>query len=249
MKKKPDEPKKGAPAYMNTYGDMMTLLLTFFVLLFSMSTIDAEKYQQLVSSMSHASISIFDGGTSMKVDTNILQNGMSQFPVSENIITIQENAAAAKELDMMAQEIEQYTKEQSIDDKVTVEQQGDHVTIRFGDVSLFDPGKAELKAGSIPTLNTVGNKLKSYLDQGYQMKIMGHTDNRPIKNSQFPSNWELSNARAIAVMRFYLEQMDFNVAQMECSGRADVQPIATNDTLEGRAKNRRVEIILTKGAS
>lgn len=250
VKKKEDAPKKGAPAYMNTYGDMMTLLLTFFVLLFAMSTIDADKFQQLVSSLSHsASVSILEGGTTIKTDTNILQNGMSQFPVSENILTIQENAAKDQEVSEATAELQQYAKDQNIDSQVTIEKQGNQIVIRFDDVMLFDVGKAELKAGAIPTLNKIGNQLQRYIAQGYMINIEGHTDNRPIHTAMFPSNWELSGARAIAVMRFYIEQMDFDMSKVSYVGKAEFQPIASNDTEEGRAKNRRVEIILSKSTS
>ena len=245
MKKSEDEPKKGAPAYMNTYGDMMTLLLTFFVLLFSMSSVDQAKFEQLVSSFS-ASMSIFEGGQTMNVVTNMLQNGMSQFPVEENILSLEQASHIEKELENTQEELSKYVKEQAIEDQVKVEKIGNEIVIRLGDVLLFDSGKAQLKAGAIPTLNMIGKELKKYLSEGYNIKIEGHTDNDPIRNEQFPSNWELSGARAIAVMRFYLEEMDFEFSKISYVGLGEYQPIASNDTKEGKAKNRRVEIKLSK---
>lgn len=248
MKRKEDAPKKGAPAYMNTYGDMMTLLLTFFILLFSMSTVDAQKFEALASSMS-ASISIFEGGQTMKTDTNILQNGMSQFPIEQNLLTIQESSREQHDLAETAQELQEYVENASIDDKITIEKQGNEIVLRFDDVLLFETGKAQIKAGAIPTLNTIGIKLQQYLSEGYVMRIEGHTDNVPIHTAQFPSNWELSGARAIAVMRFYLEDMDFDLSKISYVGMGEYQPVASNDTAEGRAMNRRVEIKLSKSAS
>ncbi len=243
MKRKEDEPKKGAPAYMNTYGDMMTLLLTFFVLLFSMSTIDAEKFKALVSSFS-ASVSIFDGGQTIKTDTNVLENGMTHFPKKESDFTPKKIQDA--ELAKATKDIHEYIKMKKIEDKVTVEKNGDNIVIRFADVTLFDTGKAQIKPGAIPNLNTVGQKLGEYMAEGYEIRVEGHTDNIPINTAQFPSNWELSSARAIAVMRFYLEEMEFNPALISAEGRGEYHPISTNDTSEGRAENRRVEIKLSK---
>lgn len=244
MKRKEDEPKKGAPAYMNTYGDMMTLLLCFFVLLFSMSTVDAEKFQALASSF-NASIGIFDGGQTIKMDMNVLQNGMSQFPIQETTLSIQEASAMQQALTETQEELSGYIKARDLEDKVTLERKGDEIIMRFADVLLFDSGKAEIKAGAVPTLSSIGDQLKTYMAEGYYLNIEGHTDNVPIHNSQFPSNWYLSSARAIAVASFYIDEMGFDRTKVSCIGTGEFQPIASNDTAEGRAKNRRVEIKLS----
>ncbi len=244
MKKKEDEPKKGAPAYMNTYGDMMTLLLCFFVLLFSMSTVDAEKFQQLVSSF-HAQVSIFDGGQTINNTTTVMQNGMSQMPIRETAFTIQDVLQTEQVLTTTTEELEEFVKANAIEENIDVERKGDEVIIRFKDGVLFDSGKAQIKAGAIPILSAMGEKLKSYMDQGYTLSIEGHTDNHPISTAQFPSNWELSSARAIAVLKFYFYEMGFELEKMDCRGFAEYQPIASNDTAEGRAMNRRVEIKLS----
>lgn len=244
MKRKVDEPKKGAPAYMNTYGDMMTLLLCFFVLLFSMSTIDAQKFQALVSSF-NATVSIFDGGQTIKTDMNVLQNGMSQFPIQETTLSIQEASAMQQALTETQEELSGYIKARDLEDKVTLERKGDEIIMRFADVLLFDSGKAEIKAGAVPTLSSIGDQLKTYMAEGYYFNIEGHTDNVPIHNSQFPSNWYLSSARAIAVASFYIDEMGFDRTKVSCIGSGEFQPIASNDTAEGRAKNRRVEIKLS----
>lgn len=244
MKKKEDEPKKGAPAYMNTYGDMMTLLLCFFVLLFSMSTVDAEKFQQLVSSF-HAQVSIFDGGQTINNTTSVMQNGMSQMPIKETTFSIQNAVQVEQALAQTEEDLSTYVQEQSIEESVSVEKQGNEIVIRFRDGVLFDSGKAQIKAGSVPTLSILGEKLQGYMGQGYRLCIEGHTDNQPISNAQFPSNWELSGARAIAVMRFYLEEMNFDISNVSYVGWAEYHPIAPNDTPEGRAMNRRVEMKLS----
>lgn len=248
MKKKEDEPKKGAPAYMNTYGDMMTLLLCFFVLLFSMSTVDAQKFQQLVSSF-HAQVSIFDGGSTINNTSTIMQNGMSQMPIQETTFSIQTAMQEEQALSDAEEDLGQYVKQKAIDDNVIVEKKGNEIVIRFQDSVLFASGDAQIKAGAVQTLSLMGEKLKSYLDQGYTLRFEGHTDNQPISNNQFASNWELSSARALAVMRFYLEHMDFDISNISCGAWGEYHPIASNDTPEGRAMNRRVEIKLSLPAT
>lgn len=244
MKRKEDEPKKGAPAYMSTYGDMVTLLLCFFVLLFSMSTVDAEKFEALSSSFT-ASIGIFNGGSTLTMETNVLQNGMSQFPVHEVTLSIQEAAARQQELTEAQKELSGYVKDKNLEDKVTVEKRGDVIIMRFADILLFDTGKASIKAGAVPALSAIGEQLKDYMEQGYTLSIEGHTDNVPIQTSQFPSNWYLSSARAIAVASFYIDEMGFDRTKVNCIGYGEYQPVASNDTKEGRAMNRRVEIKLS----
>lgn len=244
MKRKEDEPKKGAPAYMNTYGDMVTLLLCFFVLLFSMSTVDADKFEALTSSLT-ASIGIFSGGETIQMDTNVLQNGMSYFPVQDTTLSLQGVSARQQALTETQEELSEYIQSKDLDDKVTVEKTGEEIIMRFADVLLFDTGKAAIKAGAVPTLSAIGEQLKSYMEQGYILNIEGHTDNVPIQTSQFPSNWYLSSARAIAVASFYIDEMGFDRTKVTCVGCGEFQPVASNETAEGRAMNRRVDIKLS----
>lgn len=244
MKKKEDEPKKGAPAYMNTYGDMMTLLLCFFVLLFASSTVDAAKFEAIVQSFKER-ISIFDGGETIRTDTKSMKNGMSQYPEQDQIASMQEAAMIDQTLTQTQKELSGYIKSKDLEDQVTVERTGDEIVMRFSDVLLFESGKAEIKAGAIPALSTIGDQLKDYMEQGYSLNIEGHTDNMPIHTSQFPSNWYLSSARAIAVASFYIDEMGFDRTRVACTGSGEFKPIASNDSEEGRAKNRRVEIKLS----
>ncbi|WP_069997460.1 flagellar motor protein MotB [Cellulosilyticum sp. I15G10I2] len=247
MKKSEDEPKKGAPAYMNTYGDMMTLLLTFFVLLFSMSSIDVAKFRAVIASFD-GSIGVLSGAQTIEENTSMLGNGIKQFPQKKNKEDLkqQANKDAQEILDKLKQNLEQYVQDKNLQDKVSIEQNGDEIILRFDDVLLFDTGKADIKPGAIPVLDTLGVRLKEYLEQGYRIRLEGHTDNVPIRTSQFPSNWELSAARAIAVAKFFTDEMSFEVSKISTEGFRDNVPIGDNGTPEGRAMNRRVEIKISK---
>lgn len=244
MRKKQEEPAKapGAPAYMNTYGDMMTLLLVFFVLLFAMSTVDIEKYKAFASS--------FDGGSSVlqsDVSTSsdiLIGDGLTQLPGSDMSVTDgQGNRYKDEKLEAMEKEIKEHLATYDLKQKVETSNNGDYITIKFDDILLFDIGKADLKPGAKEVLKTIGTLLEKYLeDEGLRLAFEGHTDNVPIRTAKFPSNWELSAARAIAVAKFYIEEMDFNPRQISTEGLGEYVPIEPNNTAEGRATNRRVEI-------
>lgn len=243
MKKSEDEPKKGAPAYMNTYGDMMTLLLTFFVLLFSMSSIDVAKFKTVIASF-EGGTGILTSGETIQENTSVLGNGIKQFPEKKSGKDGQKENN--KELEKMKENLQKFLKSKELQEKVAVEKNGDEIILRFDDVLLFDTGKADIKPGAIPVLNTVGIKLNDYLNQGYRVRLEGHTDNVPIKTSQFPSNWELSAARAIAVTKFFIYEMNFDASKISTEGFGENRPIGDNQTAEGRAMNRRVEIKISK---
>lgn len=244
-----DEPKKGAPAYMNTYGDMMTLLLTFFVLLFSMSSIDTQKFRGLIDSFS-GSTGLLVGGDTLKEESNMLGNGLNQFPTDKGNQAMQQDVIIEqdKSLKMVKQDLEKFIDTKNLGEKVAIEQSGDEIILRFDDILLFDTGKADIKPGAIPILNTLGDKIKTYLNQGFRIRLEGHTDNVPIKTVQFPSNWELSAARAIAVAKFFINEMDMPSSKISAEGFGEYNPIGDNSTPEGRSINRRVEVRLSKDA-
>lgn len=239
MKRAEDEPKKGAPAYMNTYGDMMTLLLTFFILLFSMSSVDAAKFKAFVASFDGGS-GILEAGEVILAEQGMLGTGVQKFPSEGEKGKNEEEAKAVKK------ELEKFIYQEKLDEKIGVEQRGDELILRFDDMLLFESGKANIKPGAVPIIGTLGEKLKTYLNQGYHLSIEGHTDNVPISTFQFPSNWELSAGRAIAVAKFLINEMDFEPSVISTEGFGEHEPIADNSTKEGRAQNRRVEIKLTK---
>ncbi|HOA80310.1 MAG TPA: OmpA family protein [Defluviitaleaceae bacterium] len=241
-RRKSEEASQGAPEWMTTYGDMVTLLLTFFVLLFAMSTVDISKFRAFVNSM-EGSIGILPGGGSTLGDGSEIGNGISQLPDLEKYIaetTAEIDLRSIEELKKMYSEISSFVSENELDDAIDVDL-GDHfVTITFKDGILFDSGKADLKPEAISILDKIGIQLAKYPNN--RIRFEGHTDNRPINTPQFPSNWELSAARAIAVAKYYINELNFTPSQFSTEGFGEYVPIADNSTAEGRAKNRRVEI-------
>lgn len=234
---------------MASYGDTVTLMLCFFVLLFAMSTVDAKKLEEASKAMSSLFTISFGGSPSSAVSIDGLTgNGMLQLPnagtgvqqtVSQEVVDSQEA------LKKMASDFKTYFAEQNVGEQVSVKEPGegeDFITITFDNAILFDIGRANLKPAAIVVLDTLASELEKNPD--HDIKIEGHTDDTPISNAQFPSNWELSAARAISVAKYYVQEKGFSPFRLSAEGFGEYRPIYPNDSPENRAKNRRVEMKL-----
>ncbi|MFZ7104602.1 MAG: OmpA family protein [Peptococcaceae bacterium] len=243
-KKKIEEPPKGAPLWMTTYGDMITLVLTFFILLYSYSSLDVLKWKQVVSSV-RGSLGVLNGGSTLD-DVELVGSGKP----SEDVSTQKMTADEVDELERMQQEkieMENLKNDLSevlheLDNRIIVETDQRGVILRFEDNVLFDKGKAELKADSKEVLLRVAELLKK-IDNS--IRVEGHTDDLPIHTPQFPSNWELSTSRATNVLRYLLEH-DLEPKQLSAVGYGEYHPIAPDKDEESRKKNRRVDIVILK---
>jgi chemotaxis protein MotB len=217
--------KKGGDSWIMTYGDMMSLLLTFFVLIVSFSSIQESKFQQVALSLQGAF------GVMNKPPTVV---EMPQLLIPE---------MSAKERQDILQEIRRLERsllDTGLDKEVDIKVTERGIAFRINAPFLFDTGRAELKAPNIAVLSKLAGFFQRF---DYPLRIEGHTDSVPIHNERFPSNWELSAARAVAVARFFQAE---GVApeRMAAIGFGEYHPLAANDTTEDRAKNRRVEIFL-----
>lgn len=264
-KRKEDPPPAGAPAWQSTFADLMNLLLCFFVLLFSMSNMDAEKFEALAASFSNT-FSIFSGGGSSFDDGLLISNGMSQLSELNEYITntgaaadssedsdnelqeYDEEAALAAELEQkgleeseqMADMVREALSESGKDREVDVEFTSQYVVITLKGSVLFDSGQATLKQEAMPMIQQVGVILERYGEYG--IEIEGHTDNVPLKGGKYESNDVLSSYRALAMFNYLKDNTNINPSLMKHSGRGEYVPIADNSTPEGRSKNRRIEI-------
>lgn len=263
-KRKPEEPKKGAPEWQTTFSDLMNLLLCFFVMLFAMSSVDQAKYDAMVAAMND-SFSIFDAGATAIGDGVLISNGVSQLnELDEYINSTGKTAESENEADKfeeyddlqkakealeeenlqnneeLAERIEEAVDESNMSDQIDVTFTSQYVQLSMKGALLFDSGKAELREESTKVLDKVGVILERYSDG--LIEIEGHTDNVPINSSRFASNEELSDARALSVFYYLQETTALDPVTMKHSGMGERVPIADNSTEEGRSKNRRVEI-------
>ncbi|MDY0291855.1 MAG: flagellar motor protein MotB [Desulfuromonadaceae bacterium] len=223
-KKRQKKQKAGAPEWMVTYSDMVTLLLTFFVLLLSMASMDQIKFEKAAGSLRGA-FGVFGGQD---------QQQISQ-PTIVEIAPIQDDLVQRTYTRIVTQ-----MNRLRLDSSIELVKDRGAVILRINDAVLFEPGSDRLKETSHPVLRKVAGLIAPL---PLQARIEGHTDNIPFLRSDM-SNWELSVMRSIAVLRFFQENDLLPLERMSAVGYGDQHPIAPNDTPEGRAKNRRVEFVL-----
>lgn len=234
MAKRPKKEIK-TDGWLATYSDTVTLLLTFFVLLYSMSTIDAQKFNQIAVAMQ----SIFTG----KAEKSILEFNIAsgEVPIVGNPQITLDNVEGDENLDIL-EDIVTYIEENNLQEDVQIYLDKRGLNIELKDRVLFDTGKAELKENSKAVLDKVTAVLTKVNNE---IIIEGHTDNIPINTSEMPNNFHLSTARALSVLDYFLAtNKELNPAKISAQGYGEYRPIATNNTVEGRAQNRRVNIIV-----
>ena len=254
-KKKPEDPPQGSPAWMATFSDLMNLLLCFFVLLFSMSTVDAQKFELVAASFADT-FSIFTAGGKAIGEGMLISNGVSQLSnldkyinsmgkaedsdkmINDALEEYEAQALAASE--EMAELIEEALEEDNISEEVGVEFNSQYVLLTMNGSLLFNSGDARLKEESLPLMSQIARILERYSDG--IIEVEGHTDNVPMNGAKYSDNDELSSARAISVFRYLVDNTNIDPARIKHSGRGEYVPIADNSTAEGRALNRRVEI-------
>ncbi len=218
-----NENEGGAPKWMVTYSDMMSLLLTFFILLFSMSTISSDKFDNLMSSFQN----ILSGSKS----DSILYDG-------DNLIDLHEELIQTEE---MYDKVSDYLEDQDLGSDVSVSMDSKGIFVEMKDAILFESGRAELKPEGIEVLKKLEGLISDFDNE---LVIEGHTDNVPMTSGRFPSNWELSTARAVTVVRYLSESLDIDPGRLSAVGYGEYRPIKPNDTAENRAANRRVNILI-----
>lgn len=258
-KNKPEEQAPGSPAWMATFSDLMNLLLCFFVLLFSMSSVDEAKFEEVAASFM-STWSVFTRGSTAIGDGMLISNGVSQLNQLDEYINSTGKAPegnqeienvlndALKEVEEqkleesqeLAEMVSEAISEAGLDDLVELDFTSQYVQLTLNGSLLFNSGSAELTSEAQAVMEQVGIILERYAES--TIEIEGHTDSQPIHSYQYPSNNELSDARALSVFYFLIEHTNLDPATIKHSGRGEYVPIADNSTVEGRALNRRVEI-------
>jgi chemotaxis protein MotB len=247
-KKAPEEDEEehecpvGSPAWVVTFADMVTLLMVFFILLFTIGSIEEEKWRQVKSSLRDAfgQEDIPEAGTREGVDV-IKEQVIDKVTVHA---VDEVGAMVAKELEEIASEVEDFIFKNKLAGKVDVSSDERGAIITLSDTVIFPPGKSSMTYAGDEIIKQVFDILQQF---SYQVKIEGHTDNAPIKTERFPSNWELSASRAAEVAR-KLVKAGFNPSQLSIEAFSQYQPKVPNDSWQGRAINRRIEIVYQRGS-
>lgn len=263
MSDAPPEKKEsaGVPAWVMTFADLMTLLMCFFVLLLAFSEMDAAKFKELSGSMKDAfgvqtevEVRTIPKGTSVvarefspgKPEPTAM-NEVRQFTIDSNQNSLDALERRKKDVDDTeghAKRIRAALKDEIENGDVAVQTDGAKVIIHVLENASFGSGLADVKKQFLPVLD----KIAGLIDNNSGMvTVSGHTDNVPISNARFRSNWELSTSRAVSVAHQLLKKADINPDRFIVSGHADTKPRAENDSSENRAKNRRVDISIVRG--
>ncbi|MBU3105302.1 flagellar motor protein MotB [Clostridium gasigenes] len=235
-KKKQQEGGLTGDEWLATYADCITLLLTFFVLLYAMSSVEQEK----LDSLSQAFKTVMageSGDTIMKYD---LYNGTVPLIGGEaDIETPVDDAATAQQ--QMYDNVKKFVEENDLEEVVEIINSERGIVIQLRDNILFETSSSILRGDSKEVLGKINSLIGSVPNQ---ILVEGHTDNRVINTSKFPSNWELSVDRSVNVVRYFIENMGQNPARFSAAGYGEYQPVAANDSEENMAKNRRVDILI-----
>ncbi|WP_036695765.1 flagellar motor protein MotB [Paenibacillus taiwanensis] len=244
-------------SWLIPYADLMTLLLALFIVLYAMSAVDAQKFQEMSQAFSTALNSGGAGNGILDNNAVIPQGGRKPEEQSEEKDRKFETAAdkaqerfalqakqEQKQLEELQNKVNDYISKNGLTDQLNTKLNHSELKITINDSALFDSGKSDLKPGAKQLALTIGDMIKQYT--GYQIVISGHTDNVPIKNSKYESNWDLSSARAVNFMKIVLGRSGLDPKLFQAVGMGEYHPVSSNNTNTGRAQNRRVEVSILR---
>lgn len=250
--------EENSERWLLTYADMITLLVAFFIMLYSMSVMNQQKFQQLAISVrsgfggsitTGAPTVINQGGGITGTPSIVSNSGSANASSNVSDATLASMHRDAQErtdsdrLDKAERIMKAYIQQHKLEHVMQVkrDERGLVVTV-MTDKMLFAAGDADLRPSEMGILNKVAHVINTIPNH---VRVEGHTDNLPIHTTRFPSNWELSAVRATTVLR-YFESQNVSPSRLEAAGYADQRPIVPNDTAQDRAMNRRVEIVILK---
>lgn len=224
---------------MLTYSDFITLVLTFFVLLYSFSNLDVQKFRVFLASFQGVGI-LNQGPAPMEPEE--VQQETTQVPMFQpNPSLLEATRQLQQTLEEIYTSVQSYLREYGLEDKVELRYTDRGVALDIKEKILFDTGKADLKPEAKVLLDRLA---QLFAKLPYQISVEGHTDSRPIHTVEFPSNWELSTARAARVVRYFTEVHRLNPGRFAAVGYGEFRPLVPNDSEKNMALNRRVVMVI-----
>lgn len=223
---KEEDCPEGLPGWLATFGDLMSLLLTFFVLLLSFSSTNIQSFQHAMGALQGA-LGVLSGQPELSL------------PIRQSMPKTEGNLSQAEMMNKAGQELEHAVEETGLQGDVHLEESTAGIIIRISDRLFFDSADANIKESAALVLDAVGKAIEPLPNH---VNIQGHTDTRPVNTPRFASNWELSGMRALAVGRYFIDRHNVSPQRVSITGYSEYQPLAPNNTEENMVKNRRVEI-------
>jgi chemotaxis protein MotB len=234
MRKKQEEEVENSERWMLTYLDMITLLFVLFVVLYSMANVNMSKFKALASSMSMA---FGSGGKNLITSNGGGGNGIDS--QSTAFINVREN----NEFKSMVKLVKEYAAKQGISKKLDAKITERGLVVNLADSLLFESGSAGLSTKAQEILDRLADIIFATKKQ---IRVEGHTDNMPIHNAQYQSNWQLSTDRATNVIMYWISKYPDQASNLSAAGYGEFKPIASNGTPEGRTLNRRVDLVILR---
>lgn len=243
---KPDE------SWLLPYSDLMTLLLALFIVLYSVSAVNVSKLEELSQAFRTAfsdGISIFDKSTIVHTGditshTDMTRSLRPSGKQKSDAEASNLQKAEQQYLEALQQQLNQYIEANGLSSQLETQLNHSQLLITIRDNALFAPASAAVKSEAHQLAVAIGQMLAPYND--YEVLVTGHTDTTPINTVEFPSNWELSTKRAVNFMKILLENEAFDPQRFGAIGYGEYRPVDTNETDEGKAKNRRVEVSIIR---
>ena len=249
------EPEKHAnhERWLVSYADFITLLFAVFVVLYAMGQSDKKKVEEVMQAIQQSFGMSTAGVTAPKVNV-IPSQAITVIPSLKPEIKVTPSGrtrggqakarAEEKDFRQIKSAIEAYLVKQGAQTKVNLEITRRGLIVSLKEAGFFNSGQAAIKPDGYELINTIAEVMTQYSNP---LRLEGHTDNVPISTAQFPSNWELSTARATNGLKYLLKNFDIDANKISATGYAEFRPIADNATAEGRARNRRVDLVMLSG--
>jgi len=246
-------------SWLIPYADLMTLLLALFIVLFSMSSVDAKRFDEMSRAFNMAldgGIGVLDGFKTLEEHpSSKSEDEKSKEQTQQQAQTVQSKKQQNDELEKLRKkeqedleklkkQLDQYIKSAGLTTQLDTKLNQSRLLITISDNALYSSGSAAVKPDARKLGQSIAKMLNKY--PGYEIIVAGHTDDQPISNSEFRNNWELSNQRALNFMEVLLNSAKLDPALISSTGYGEYRPLDTNDTVAGRAKNRRVEVSLMR---
>ncbi|MHB1421121.1 MAG: flagellar motor protein MotB [Bacillota bacterium] len=230
-RKSGEEGHENNERWLLTYADMITLLMIFFIVMYTISNVNAQKFHTLAKSLNVA----MNGGT-----TPLEGGAFVEMPEAPDTGST-ESQAESNAYTAVAAELNKYLKEQHLDKEVAISVEERGLVVSFEDTVLFPKASSDITPQAKEIIGRVGKILRQMPNY---IRVEGHTDNLPIDNARFKSNWELSVLRATSVVHILVKETGINPKRISASGYGEYRPVAPNDSEQNYAKNRRVDIVL-----
>ena len=223
-RRKKIEDHENLDRWLLTYADLITLLLAFFIVMYSMSQIDRKKFGKMTEALN----TVLRGGQSvLRYQLDPARTGHGLLKLG-NLRMVQQR---------VEERFKQLGKQEELQTKIT--ERG--LVIHIVESALFDEGSASLKPKALEVLDEIADEISG---RPNHIRVEGHTDDRPIVTPVYPSNWELSSARATAVVRYYTENHQIPPGRISALGYGEYRPVLPNNSVENRARNRRVDVVI-----